>query len=699
MRPPAWLTAPHPACRPVAVPGRRGFAAVVAAGLTAVLLPALQGPASAQMVNAARLAVLQAEDRRAPTAADLATLRTASRSVDPQTSRFAVRALGRLERPGLVADIQPALDSTSPLVRIEAANAVAQALSAQRRGAVGGPSVASVAQGLASRLADEDDPDVRAALAESLGRLPYADADASAPAQQALVDALTSNATVPDRLGVAKGFEALTRGVKGIDLSEPARELLRGLVGVVSLEGAEPLGGTLSRQAGSSSDPSRDARVRRLALAALVQAGAADDVVIERALADADPQVRRQAVHAAAGLGDRAVLTRGLEDPAPMVRFEAVRGLTEKPEPDSCAWTVAATADADPHVVLLAIDRLGACATWDQALTRLADFAADKARLGTPRGWHRAAHAIVALAAAAPDRAKTLLPLHAAAPNPFVRVYAARAALSLGDRETLERLAEDPDDNVVEAAIDGLVKVAGERATPRYLAAVARRGYQAVRAGARALESGPADPVVIDVLTRSLESLVAEGHDNSLDARRALVAALEKRGAPVPKQALDVPAPRSSLDLAELRRLAAPRARVSIRNVGLFDLALFTMEAPATVLQFARLVESGYYNGLTIHRVVPTFVLQGGSPGANEYVGHPNYMRDEVGTWPHVRGAAGISTRGRDTGDAQFFLDLVDNPRLDHEYTVFGQVISGLETVDRILEGDVIESIQILDAN
>ena len=89
-------------------------------------------------------------------------------------------------------------------------------------------------------------------------------------------------------------------------------------------------------------------------------------------------------------------------------------------------------------------------------------------------------------------------------------------------------------------------------------------------------------------------------------------------------------------------------------------------------------------------------MIQGGSPGANEYIGDAAFMRDEVGAWPHVRGAVGISTRGHDTGDAQIFIDLVDNPRLDHEYTVFGQIITGAEVADRVLEGDVIESIQIL---
>jgi len=89
-------------------------------------------------------------------------------------------------------------------------------------------------------------------------------------------------------------------------------------------------------------------------------------------------------------------------------------------------------------------------------------------------------------------------------------------------------------------------------------------------------------------------------------------------------------------------------------------------------------------------------VIQGGSPGANEYISTTPWMRDEVGLWPHVRGAIGISTRGRDTGDGQIFIDLVDNPRYDHTYTVFAQVLNGMDIVDRILEGDVIETVEIV---
>jgi len=148
---------------------------------------------------------------------------------------------------------------------------------------------------------------------------------------------------------------------------------------------------------------------------------------------------------------------------------------------------------------------------------------------------------------------------------------------------------------------------------------------------------------------------------------------------------------------ADLRRLVSARVRVTILGVGRFDLALIGAEAPASALRFVRLAESGYYNGLTFHRVEPNFVIQGGSPGASEYIGDAAFLRDEVGRWPHVRGAVGISTRGRDTGDAQIFIDLVDNPRLDHQYTVFAHVLNGMEVVDAILEGDVIERVEIVD--
>ena len=127
---------------------------------------------------------------------------------------------------------------------------------------------------------------------------------------------------------------------------------------------------------------------------------------------------------------------------------------------------------------------------------------------------------------------------------------------------------------------------------------------------------------------------------------------------------------------------------------GSFDIAMDVDFAPLTILRVARRAGEGYYDGLTFHRVAANFVIQGGSPGANEFAGDALYMRDEVGV--HRRGTVGISTRGRDTGDAQIFVNLVDSPRLDHQYTVFGTVVSGMDVVDGVLEGDVIERIEVV---
>jgi cyclophilin family peptidyl-prolyl cis-trans isomerase len=122
----------------------------------------------------------------------------------------------------------------------------------------------------------------------------------------------------------------------------------------------------------------------------------------------------------------------------------------------------------------------------------------------------------------------------------------------------------------------------------------------------------------------------------------------------------------------------------------------FEPEAPLTRTRFLRLVRANYYDGLTFHRVVANAFIQGGSPGANEYAGDALYMRDEVGLAMHTRGSLGISTRGRDTGDAQIFINLVDNPFLDYEYTVFARVCGdGMDTVDRIQEADRIQRIEV----
>jgi cyclophilin family peptidyl-prolyl cis-trans isomerase len=143
----------------------------------------------------------------------------------------------------------------------------------------------------------------------------------------------------------------------------------------------------------------------------------------------------------------------------------------------------------------------------------------------------------------------------------------------------------------------------------------------------------------------------------------------------------------------DVERLRGKHLDVELASGTSFTVELLVDAAPVTTLLVTRLATSGYYNGLSFHRVVPNFVIQGGSPGANEYAGVPRFLRDELSAVSHERGTLGISTRGRDTGDAQLFVNLVHNPRLDYEYTVWGRIVSGLAAVDRVLEGDRIRRV------
>jgi cyclophilin family peptidyl-prolyl cis-trans isomerase/HEAT repeat protein len=625
-----------------------------------------------------RIAILQAEDRRAATPNDLAVLRAGSRAEDEQTRRMAIRALGRLEQPSLISDLVSGLRNSLPEIRAEAANAIGQAAQGWKteRTPAEARAFTSALSTLTSRLRVEADPDVRAALCETIGRLPFAAATDVEQAERVLIAASTSATTITDRLGVAKGFESLVRVAQRIQ--PPSADAI----------------GVLRRLATGGGDNGSGARIRRLAFVALVTANAADGDTLHTAASDPDAQVRREAMRAAALPGrerldgDGEITRTGLNDPMAMVRFEALRGRR-----GDCDAAIAATRDGDMHVVLLGLDQLAACGASADAVELLERTLDDPSEAGSARGWHRAAHALVSLAGAQPERGAAKLLPFATSRVWQLRMYAARAAAVLKDRATLEKLAtSDDDDNVREAALDALTKLADHDADAIYIANLSRPGYQAIRAAALALV-GSADPNAAPALDAALQRLVNEGRDNSHDARAAILKAQNRSDRLV---RLNGQTKQSDLSAEELRRLASPRARIAIRGVGTFELALFTNVAPLTVLKFAHLAETGYYNGLTFHRVVPNFVIQGGSPGANEYIGDARFMRDEVALWPHVRGAVGISTRGHDTGDAQIFVDLVDNPRLDHVYTVFAQVLNGMDIVDRILEGDVIERIDII---
>jgi cyclophilin family peptidyl-prolyl cis-trans isomerase len=175
-------------------------------------------------------------------------------------------------------------------------------------------------------------------------------------------------------------------------------------------------------------------------------------------------------------------------------------------------------------------------------------------------------------------------------------------------------------------------------------------------------------------------------------AARACSALTEKAVAPDPRVRPRPPGP-TALEMSE--RLAA---RVELDSGRSFSILFDKAQAPLAYSRFARLVRARYYNGLTFHRVAGNFVVQGGGPGDNEYAGETNFWRDELGG-ANVRGTVGISTRGRHTGDGQFYINLVDNPSLDFEYSVFGRVSAeDLAVVDTIAEGTKILRIDLVSS-
>ncbi|HEY7699843.1 MAG TPA: peptidylprolyl isomerase, partial [Vicinamibacteria bacterium] len=359
--------------------------------------------------------------------------------------------------------------------------------------------------------------------------------------------------------------------------------------------------------------------------------------------------------------------------------------------------------DPSEHVVLLATDLLGnGCAP--APLLRI---------LEENRGWRRPSRALVSLARVSPERARRELPRFVTHPVWQARMYAARAAKILGDTDSLARLRSDGQPNVVAEALvtpeDALAALASDHYGLLMTALELLKGWKSPSAAPALLEtlsriSGRKERTSRDPRRLLLERLrELEGIDlarlrerlgyllSDFDPAIAALAADILNAEATTKRFTPDPLPEPDFLLG----LAGARATIKMKEAGSFVVELLPEAAPLTAAQFVKLAESGYYRGLTFHRIVPNFVIQGGSPGANEYVGTPGYIRDEVSTLSHARGTLGISTRGRDTGDSQIFVNLVDNFRLDHDYTVFARVVEGISNVDAIQEGDVIEQIAI----
>ena len=444
--------------------------------------------------------------------------------------------------------------------------------------------------------------------------------------------------------------------------------------------------------------------------------GDATDAALTEAARHGDARVRALAARARARITDPRFAARDslapvvpapaspvYPEPAWRLRF---RGLTALRT--DCAALTRALGDEDWRVRLRAADLLGpSCATSADdvrpVLTRwIAELPTDVSRRArTGVSWHAAAHAVVALARVAPDAARPHTTRLAGHASPWLRAYAVRAAAVLGDTALLRRAVDDTDGNVRAEAIEALARVTGH-ADDALWARIATTDTMAhvVRVAANALVGTTRTDFADGAGDAYDQRWRTRANDSERDARQAL---LRAAGRDTSEEAA-VRRPRGLAPATLARAIALAlgadvRLRVTMADAsggGEFTVRLRGDQAPLMAARIAELADAGWYDGLTWHRVEHDFVLQGGSPAANEYVGWHTFLRDELGTVAHPRGSVGMSTRGHDTGDAQWFVNLRDNARLARDYTVFAEVVDGMDVVDDVLEGDTIRRIQVL---
>ena len=442
-----------------------------------------------------------------------------------------------------------------------------------------------------------------------------------------------------------------------------------------------------------------DPRVRAWAARALGIVGTSEDLAALRPLLDdSDPGPLIQALRSAKALV-AAGKAKPLEDWTPRLRT-----LMDDPRPGvrASAFDAAGVWAAPPLGEALAA-RVDGGEPWEKG-TALVALAAGKYPQAAARIATAAAADDVALRARAAEAAGSLglateadiLKKLIADPAPRVRAAAVSAWLAADAKagDVARKALLDPDPGVRGAALDWLVEhpVATFAELQAALPGVYREGLEEMGlAEVRALAArGKAEPLETGAIIALLEKAAAAG---PYVLRREAGESLAKLG----QTKIPAPGPASRQEVDSYRsivqRTRRPRT-VEIRTQrGTITVRLACPEAPLTCLNFLQLASQGYFDGLTFHRVVPDFVIQGGDPRGDGSGGPGYVIRDEINRLRYGRGAVGMALAGPDTGGSQFFIALSPQPHLDGGYTVFGQVVAGDAVLDEIRIGDKIEKV------
>lgn len=662
--------------------------------LTLITFGCASTPVSVEPTLEDKLArLLKLEDERS-----LGGGEVSARLSDP-AGRVRARAalvLARIGEPGAAAAIAPLLDDGTPYTRETAAFAL---------GLLGEELSEATLQKLTELTGDED-PSVRARAYDTIGK------KGGSSAAETIATAIARS--VPRGAEPYEWDDDMTvsalryphHDLRLAILALARLESLRWSWDILATEGETPrfvwwpAAWALSELEGEQRAPlltyytgSRNPEFRFWGARGLrTLPGAAFRDRLRAMLSDPNERVRIAAVRAAAAMGLSEVvpaLLTLLERDTRYVQAVVLEALTTLSAPAAVeplldrlgsesrwlrALVLPALARQDPAGFWLLLAGLGADLDW-QVRAALADLLGrmtgeravellrtmvDASIEADPRVRSRA---LAALARRDPEGAVSVLIQHLSADDPFEKLAAAAALESLG--------ASDAAAPVQEAF---LVAGADE---PRMKA-----GLLAVFAAL--------DPA------SGLESARAALDDTSYLVRREAAAIVMQAG----DTDIAIRARPSELSLDAYRPYVSPHysPQAFIRTeLGVIELELFVLDAPMTVRNFVRLARDGFYNGLTVEDVVPNGYIHTGDPRGDTNGGPGYVIRSEINRRPIVRGTVAMANHGKDTGGSRFFITHLPQPDLDGHNTVFGQVTSGMEIVDRLEPGDTILDIAIWD--
>ncbi|HEX8250936.1 MAG TPA: peptidylprolyl isomerase [Pyrinomonadaceae bacterium] len=299
-----------------------------------------------------------------------------------------------------------------------------------------------------------------------------------------------------------------------------------------------------------------------------------------------------------------------------------------------------------------------------------------------------------ALAALKPDNLDQILRAQMENPDVFLRATAAELIAerplteenfkALESAFTKALLTDGDYNDALLAIMDALFKLDRSKSTGNLLIALSSKDYIVRKKAFELLRTkdlekdSPGIPTMLEVASgKGQERVLPYGYGSRLG------------------QILNTPA---DYTRAVSRKNGQVKAVVTTEK-GAFTIDFFPEDAPLAVDNFIKLARSGYYNNVSIHRVVPNFVMQDGDPRGDGNGGPGWQIRCEINPIPYERGAVGMALSGKDTGGSQWFVTHSQTPHLDGGYTVFGRVNeSDMKIVDNLARGDKILKVQIMES-